>query len=80
MDVTDIHKRNATHLKLGESSVILEFSNEEMSSKFLEIGCRPKSPIQLVRKGPGGKTMYYKVNGHAFALREEEATHIILKY
>jgi Fe2+ transport system protein FeoA len=77
---TGTHKRRATSLKSGESSVILEFANEEMSSKFLEIGCLPKSSIRLIRKGPGGKTMYFHVNGHAFALREEEASHIILKY
>lgn len=80
MSNSDTHKRRATSLKSGESSVILEFSNEVMSSKFLEIGCRPKSAIRLVRKGPGGQTLYFLVDGHAFALRYEEASHIILKY
>lgn len=80
MSNTETHKRKATSLKPGESSVILEFTNDLMSSKFLEIGCRPKSSIRLIRKGPGGKTLYFHVNGHAFALREEEASHIVLKY
>ena len=80
MSASNIHKRKATDLKPGESSVISEFSNEEMSSKFLEIGCRPKSSIRLVRKGPGRKTLYFQINNHAFAFREEEASHIILKY
>mgnify|MGYP000731214108 CR=1 FL=1 len=80
MSVTEPHKRKATDLKTGESSVILAFSNPEMSSQFLEIGCRPKSSIRLVRKGPGKKILYFHINGHAFAFREEEASHIILKY
>lgn len=80
MSQTETNKRRATSLSPGENSVILEFANEIMSSKFLEIGMRPKSSIQLIRKGPGGKTLYFVVNGHAFALREEEASHIVLKY
>ena len=80
MKDSNTHKRRATDLKPKESSVILEFGSEEMSSQFLEIGCRPKSSIQLIRKGPGGKTLYFLVNGHAFAFRTEEAAHIILKY
>ena len=72
--------RRATDLKLGESSVIKEFENEQISAMFLEIGCLPKSPIRLIRKGPAGKTMYLRVNGNAFALRKEEAAQIILKF
>ena len=80
MSATDTNKRRATDLKPGESSVISEFANPEISSQFLEIGCRPRSAIRLIRKGPGKKTLYFHVNGHAFAFREEEASHIILKY
>ena len=72
--------RNATNLKLGESSIIEGFDTEEFSAKFLEIGCLPKASIKLIRRGPAGKTVYLQVNGNAFAFREEEASHIILKY
>lgn len=74
------HKRRATDLKPKESGIILGFANPEMSSQFVEIGCRPQCSIEFVRKGPGGKTLYYLVNGHAYAFRFEEAAHIILKY
>lgn len=80
MNESIVNKRKASSLKPGESSIISEFSNDLMSSKFLEIGCRPKSSIQLVRKGPGGQTLYFLINGHAFAFRKEEAAHIILKF
>jgi Fe2+ transport system protein FeoA len=75
-----IYQRNATDLKLGESSVIKAFENEEISSKFIEIGCLPKSPIRLIRRGPAGRTMYLRINGNAFALRKEEASQILLKF
>lgn len=80
MSQSNSHKRRATDLKVGESSVIDSFENEAFSSQFLEIGCLPNAPVQLVRKGPAGKTMYLKVNGHAYAFRKEEASHIILKF
>jgi Fe2+ transport system protein FeoA len=77
---SNTHIRKATDLKLGESSVIKEFENEAISAMFLEIGCLPKSPIRLIRKGPAGKTMYLRINGNAFALRKEEASQIVLKF
>lgn len=80
MNTTNTYKRRATDLKLGESSVIERFESEAFSSQFLEIGCLPKSPIQLIRKDPSGQTMYLKINGQAFAFRKEEAAHIVLKY
>lgn len=80
MSKTQSHIRKATDLKLGESSVIKEFENEQISAKFLEIGCLPKSAIRLIRKGPAGRTMYLRINGNAFALRKEEAAQIILKF
>ncbi len=80
MSISKTHIRKATDLKLGESSVIKGFENEHISAKFMEIGCLPKSPIRLIRKGPAGKTMYLRINGNAFALRQEEAAQIILKF
>ncbi|UTW67470.1 ferrous iron transport protein A [bacterium SCSIO 12643] len=80
MKNTNINKRRATDLKIGESSVIDSFENEEFSSQFLEIGCLPNAPVELVRKGPAGQTLYLRVNGHAYAFRKEEASHIILKF
>lgn len=72
--------KTAIELKIGESSVIDHFNGSDISSQFVGIGCLPKSAIQLIRKGPGGKTMYFIINGSAFALRTEEAKNIILKY
>lgn len=80
MSKSNSYIRKATDLKLGESSVIKEFENEKISAMFLEIGCLPKSPIRLIRKGPAGRTMYLRINGNAFALRKEEAAQIILKF
>jgi len=80
LNTTKTHIRKATDLKLGESSVIKEFENEQISAKFLEIGCLPKSAIRLIRRDPAGKTMYMRINGNAFALRQEEAAQIILKF
>ena len=80
MSTSSTYQRKATDLKLGESSVIKAFENEEISAKFIEIGCLPKSPIRLIRKGPAGRTMYLRINGNAFALRQEEAAQIILKF
>jgi Fe2+ transport system protein FeoA len=80
LNQTNTHKRRATDLKVGESSVIDRFENEAFSSQFLEIGCLPNAPVQLIRKDPAGKALYLKVNGHAYAFRKEEADHIILKF
>ena len=80
MNKTTTQIRKATDLEIGESSVIASFDTAEISAKFMEIGCLPKSPIKLIRKGPAGKTMYLRISGIAFALRREEANQIILKF
>lgn len=79
MKESNSEERRATDLKSGESSVISHFESDGYSSQFLEIGCRPNAPIELVRLGPG-KTVYLRVSGHAYAFRHEEASQIILKY
>ena len=80
MKEVNTYCRRATDLKLGESGVIDRFESDELSAKFLEIGCLPDSPIKLVRKGPAGRTMYMRINGTAYALRQDEANQVILKY
>lgn len=76
----EVKKRNATHLKPGESSLISRFSNAQISSQFLELGCLPNASIELVRLGPMGSTYYMKINNQPYAFRKEEAAQILLKY
>lgn len=65
-------------LRPGESGVIKEFSDLELSIKLLEMGCLPGETVLLERIAPFGDPIAIKVSGYQLSLRKEDASTVIL--
>jgi len=62
----------------GQSGVIKEFTDLEMSVKLMEMGCLPGELILVDRFAPLGDPMAITVSGYQLSLRMQEASTIIL--
>ncbi len=65
-------------LRPGESGIIQEFSDLELSVKLLEMGCIPGETVLLERIAPFGDPIAIKVSGYQLSLRKEDASTVIL--
>lgn len=70
---------NLSQLEAGESGVIKEFTDINMSLKLMEMGCLPGEPIIVERIAPLGDPMAITVSGYQLSLRLREASTIILQ-
>ena len=62
----------------GETGVIKEFTDLEMSVKLMEMGCLPGEHIIVERFAPLGDPIAITVSGYQLSLRKREASTIIL--
>ncbi len=69
----------AVQLRNGERRKVLSFSNEFFAGRFIAMGILPGSELIMVRKAPFSGGIYIKVDGHNIALRNEEASTIIVQ-
>ena len=68
-----------TDLKIGQKSIVQNFSDSKMGGKLMTMGMLPGSLVELVRKASAGKTFFIKVNGFGMAVRKNEAANILLE-
>lgn len=68
-----------SQLAPGQSGVIKEFTDLEMSVKLMEMGCLPGEAIIVERFAPLGDPMAITVSGYQLSLRLKEASTIILQ-
>lgn len=66
-------------LKPGQSGVIKEFSDLDLSVKFMEMGFLPGERVELDRIAPLGDPIAVKLSGYRVSLRKKDAATIILK-
>jgi|TARA_B110000259_G_C14010855_1_gene399565 ferrous iron transport protein A len=66
------------HLKRGERGVILEFPDNFLPIKLLELGCLPGNIIELIQVAPLKDPLYINVNGSHIAIRREVAAKICI--
>lgn len=71
--------KRLSSLYAGEKAIIKAFGNPHAGSKLLSVGILPGSLVELVRKAPLGGGWYVKVDGQTFALRQEEASSIVIE-
>jgi ferrous iron transport protein A len=71
--------KNLSNLKLGESALIEDFSDRDLSVKFMEMGCLPGETITLERIAPLGDPFIVSVSGYLMTLRKSEAATIQIK-
>lgn len=60
----------------GQSGIIKEFTDLEMSIKLMEMGCLPGESIVVERIAPLGDPMAISVSGYSLSLRKHEASTI----
>jgi ferrous iron transport protein A len=68
-----------SQLEPGQSGVIKEFTDLEMSVKLMEMGCLPGEHIVVDRLAPLGDPIAITVSGYQLSLRKLEASTIILQ-
>ena len=66
-------------LKIGQKSIVQNFTDSQMGGKLMTMGMLPGSLVELVRKASAGKTFFIKVNGFGMAVRKSEAANIVLE-
>jgi ferrous iron transport protein A len=68
-----------SQLEPGQTGVIKEFTDLEMSVKLMEMGCLPGELIIVERFAPLGDPIAVTVSGYQLSLRKQEASTIILQ-
>ncbi len=70
--------RSVPDLKVHESARALAFSDPALAGKLTSMGLLPGTLIEMVRSAPFGNAYYIKADGVRMALREEEASSILI--
>ncbi|WP_411274774.1 ferrous iron transport protein A [Daejeonella sp.] len=68
-----------SQLEPGQTGIIKEFTDLEMSIKLMEMGCLPGESIVVERIAPLGDPMAITVSGYSLSLRKHEASTIIMQ-
>lgn len=68
-----------SELAVGETGVVKEFTDLEMSVKLMEMGCLPGEKIRVARIAPLGDPIAIHVSGYQLSLRKFEASTIVLQ-
>jgi ferrous iron transport protein A len=66
-------------LAVGQTGVVKEFTDLEMSVKLMEMGCLPGETVKIARIAPLGDPIAIHVSGYQLSLRRFEASTIILQ-
>lgn len=66
-------------LQIGQIATIIEFTDDFLSRKFMEMGCMPGEKIKLSSIAPFGDPVAYEVSGYLLSMRKEEAATIVVK-
>jgi ferrous iron transport protein A len=76
---TEKHEKRLSAARPGEEGRIASFANAQIGSKLMAMGLLPGSRVMVVRRAPLGGGWYVKANGFFLALRDEEASSVLLQ-
>ena len=68
-----------SQLGIGETGIVKEFTDLEMSVKLMEMGCLPGEEVEVERFAPMGCPIAIRVAGYQLCLRKSEAAIIIIE-
>lgn len=71
--------KSVVDLNPGESGVITELLDDQLSLKLLEMGCLPGQPIRFNYAAPFGDPICVSVSGYDLSLRLDEAITISIQ-
>ncbi|MDF2449159.1 MAG: Fe2+ transport system protein [Bacteroidota bacterium] len=63
----------------GQMATIIDFTDDFLSLKFIEMGCLPGEKIRLANIAPLGDPIAIEVSGYLLSLRKQEAATIVVK-
>ena len=66
-------KKRLSELKVGKNAVILEFENDNIFLKLMEMGCIPGEPVRVDQIAPLGDPISITIAGYHLSLRIDEA-------
>lgn len=66
-------KKRLSELKVGKKAVILEFENDDIFLKLMEMGCIPGEPVRVDQIAPLGDPISITIAGYHLSLRIDEA-------
>jgi ferrous iron transport protein A len=65
-------------LKLGQTAIVQEFTDDFLSLKFIEMGCLPGEIVKLVNVAPMQDPIAIEVSGYVLSLRKQEASTVVV--
>ena len=65
-------------LKKGERGIIVNFTDDELSLKLLEMGCLPGTQVTMTHIAPFGDPIAVKVSGYVLSMRKDEAATVVI--
>ncbi len=71
--------KKLTDVPTGKNATIMEFANEELFIKLMEMGCVPGEIICVNKIAPLGDPISVAVSGYILSLRKEEAANILVE-
>lgn len=71
--------KTVADMKRGERGIILDFPEDLIPIKLLELGCLPGNEVELVQIAPFKDPIYINVNGSHIAIRRAVAKLIALE-
>jgi ferrous iron transport protein A len=66
-------------LKKGEKARIISFTNQEIGSKLMEMGCLPGEIIEVSKTAPLGCPLAIEIAGYELSMRRQEAATVLIE-
>ncbi len=73
-----LNMKTIADLKIGERGIIVNFTDEGLSLKLLEMGCLTGTQVTMTHIAPFGDPIAVKVSGYVLSMRKDEAATIIV--
>ncbi len=71
--------KRLSELKIGKSAVIVEFANDDIFLKLMEMGCVPGEIVTVEQIAPLKDPISITVAGYRLSLRLNEADHVMVE-
>ena len=71
--------KKLTEIPVGKNVTIMDFGNDELYIKLMEMGCVPGEIICINKVAPLGDPISIAVSGYTLSLRKEEAANILVE-
>ena len=71
--------QSAEMLAEHQSGIVCGFVDDCVAHKYMCMGVRLGSKIELVRRAPFGRACYFKIDGRVMAVRREEAACLMIQ-